>query len=65
MRPSSVAAVQILKITSPGSDKNSFASKQAEDLLAVEEPLEIRIVYGDENRTSAKKYFGHYVYPGQ
>ena len=48
MRPPSVAAVQIVKITSPGSDSNSFASKQADDLLAVEEPLEIRIVYGDE-----------------
>ena len=48
MRPSSVAAVQILKITSPGSDKNSFASSPAEDLLAVETPLEIRIVYGPE-----------------
>ena len=47
MWPSSVATVQILKITSPGSDNNSFTSKQAEDLLAVEEPLEIRIVYGD------------------
>ena len=54
MRPPSVAAVQIVKITSPGSGSNSFASKQAEDLLAVEEPLEIRIVYGDENSRQQK-----------
>ncbi|HEY6062300.1 MAG TPA: formate dehydrogenase accessory sulfurtransferase FdhD [Chitinophagaceae bacterium] len=46
MRSSSIAAVQILKVTSPGSNKNSFASTQAEDLLAVEQPLEIGIVYG-------------------
>ena len=49
MHSSSVTAVKILKITSPGSDKNSFASNETEDLLAVEEPLEIRIVYGHEN----------------
>jgi FdhD protein len=54
MRPSSVAAVQILKVTSPGSDKNSFASKETEDLLAVEEPLEIRIVYGHEKERQQK-----------
>ncbi len=54
MRPSSVAAVQILKITSPGSDKNSFVSNPAEDLLAVEEPLEIRIVYGPEKERQQK-----------
>jgi len=54
MRPSSVAAVQILKVTSPGSDKNSFASNQAEDLLAVEQPLEIRIVYGSGKERQQK-----------
>ncbi len=54
MRPSSVAAVQILKVSSPGSDKKSFASNPAEDLLAVEQPLEIRIVYGDENNRQQK-----------
>ena len=54
MRPTSVAAVQILKVSSPGSDKNSFASNQAEDLLAVEEPLEIRIVYGSEKERLKK-----------
>jgi FdhD protein len=54
MRPSSVAAVQILKVTSPGSDKNSFVSNSAEDLLAVEEPLEIRIVYGAEKERQQK-----------
>jgi len=54
MRPSSVAAVQILKVTSPGSDKNSFVSNSAEDLLAVEEPLEIRIIYGSEKERQQK-----------
>jgi FdhD protein len=54
MQSSSVAAVQILKVTSPGSDSNSFNSNQAEDLLAVEQPLEIRIVYGPENDRQQK-----------
>jgi len=54
MWPSSVAAVQIVKITSPGSDKNVFVSNPAEDLLAVEEPLEIRIVYGPETERLRK-----------
>lgn len=53
MRPSSIAAVQILKVTSPGGS-TSYASKEAEDLLAVEEPLEIRIVYGAENLRQEK-----------
>jgi FdhD protein len=54
MRPSSVAAVQIFKVTPPGNDNNSFASREAEDLLAVEEPLEIRIVYGPEKERHQK-----------
>lgn len=54
MRPSPVAAVQILKVTSPGSDKNTFVSGRAEDLLAVETPLEIRIVYGPETERQQK-----------
>lgn len=54
MQSSSVAPVQILKVTSPGSDKNSFASNHAEDLLAVEQPLEIKIVYGPENDRQQK-----------
>jgi FdhD protein len=54
MQSSSVASVQILKFTSPGSDKNSFASNHAEDLLAVEQPLEIKIVYGPENDRQQK-----------
>lgn len=54
MRSSSVAAVQIVKFTSPGSDKNSFTSNQAKDLLAVEQPLEIRIVHGPENDRQQK-----------
>lgn len=54
MSSSSVAAVQIVKITSPGSDKNSFASQVAEDLLAVEAPLEISIMYGEESDRKRK-----------
>ena len=54
MQSPSVAAVQILKVTSPGSDSNNYNSKEAEDLLAVEEPLEIRIVYGEENSRQVK-----------
>ena len=54
MRPSSVAAFQILKFTSPGGADNSFASKETEDLLAVEEPLEIRIIYGPEDNRLQK-----------
>ncbi len=48
MQSPTVASVQILKVTSPGRDHNSFASNAAEDLLAVEAPLEIRIIYGPE-----------------
>jgi FdhD protein len=54
MRPSSVATVQILKFSSPGGAEHSFASKQTEDLLAVEEPLEIRIVYGQKDGRQQK-----------
>jgi FdhD protein len=54
MHSSSIAAVQVLKITSPGSDKNSFASNSSEDFLAVEQPLEIKIVYGPENNRQQK-----------
>ncbi|HWR33010.1 MAG TPA: formate dehydrogenase accessory sulfurtransferase FdhD, partial [Chitinophagaceae bacterium] len=54
MQSTSVASVQILKVTSPGSDKNSIISDAAEDLLAVEEPLEIRIIYGPEKERRQK-----------
>ena len=54
MRSTSVAAVLILKVTSPGSDKNSFVSDQAEDMLAVEQPLEIKILYGTEDNRHLK-----------
>lgn len=54
MRPSSVAAVQILKVSSHENGKNSFASKSAEDLLAVEQPLEIRIIFGDQENRQQK-----------
>jgi len=54
MRPSPSAALQILKVTSPGSEDNPFVSNPAEDLLAVEEPLEIRIIYGPEKERKQK-----------
>jgi len=54
MQSPSVAAVQILKVTSPGRDTNSFSSDAAADLLAVEEPLEIRIIYGTEKERQQK-----------
>jgi len=54
MRSTSVASVQILKLTSTGDTDNSLTSRQTEDLLAVEEPLEIRIVYGPENNRLQK-----------
>jgi FdhD protein len=50
----SVAAVQILKLSYQNGEAKAFASKQAEDLLAVEAPLEIRIVYGPENNRQEK-----------
>lgn len=54
MQSSSVAAVQVIKITSAGSNGNAFASGEAEDLLAVERPLEIRMAYGSENNRLQK-----------
>lgn len=54
MSSPSIASVQVLKITSNGIDENSFASNPAEDLLAVEQPLEIRMVYGPENNRQQK-----------
>lgn len=65
MRSSSVAAVQILKISSPENGTKSFATKSAEDLLAVEEPLEIRIVYGEENNRLQKNISVTMCTPGQ
>lgn len=65
MRSPSIAAVQVLKITSPGSDKNSFASNAAEDLLAVERPLEIRIIYGDAHDRHQKNISVTMCTPGQ
>lgn len=54
MQSPSVAAVQVIKITSAGSNGNSFASGEAEDLLAVERPLEIKLVYGPVNNRQVK-----------
>ena len=46
MRVPPVAAVKVLKITSPGSGGPSFGLTHTDDLLAVEEPLEIGLEYG-------------------
>jgi FdhD protein len=54
MQSSSVTSVQILKFTSPESEKNFFASNAAVDHVAVEEPLEIRIIYGPEKERQQK-----------
>ena len=54
MRSPSVAAVPIIKLTSPGGVDNPFALKEMNDLLAVEEPLEIRIEYSAENNRQQK-----------
>lgn len=54
MQSSSVATVQVLKFSSNGSDEKSFASGMTEDLLAVEQPLEIRMVFGPVNNRQQK-----------
>jgi FdhD protein len=54
MRSPSVAAVQIFKVTAPGSDNRPYVYRAANDLLAVEEPLEIRIAYGPEKERQQK-----------
>jgi FdhD protein len=65
MQSSPVASVQIVKITSPVSDKNSCTSETTADLLAVEEPLEIRIAYGEENNRQQKNISVTMCTPGQ
>lgn len=47
MRSSSVAEVPVVKMRSPGESGDPFVSQASGDLLAVEEPLEIRITYGE------------------
>ena len=54
MLKSSVATVQISKVTSPATDHDSFSLQESDDLLAVEAPLEIRIVFGAENNRQQK-----------
>lgn len=65
MQYPSVAAVQVWKVTSPGSDNTDFTSSQAEDLLAVEQPLEISIVFGEENSRQQKNISVTMCTPGQ
>jgi len=54
MESNSVAAFHIIKVTSPVNGNNSSVFGETEDLLAVEEPLEIRVVYGAENNRQQK-----------
>ena len=54
MQKSSVAAVQISKVTSPATGNDPFILNEAKDQLAVEEPMEIRIVFGEENERQQK-----------
>lgn len=54
MQNVSVAAVQIFNVTSPDSDNQPYVYSEANDLLAVEEPLEIRIIYGSEKERLTK-----------
>jgi FdhD protein len=65
MQSSSVASVQIVKITSPESDITPFAAESTDDLLAVEEPLEIRIAIGEENNRLQKNISVTMCTPGQ
>lgn len=65
MRPSSVATIRILKFTSSGGADNSFVSTETDDLLAIEEPLEIRIVYGPEKNRQKKNISVTMCTPGK
>lgn len=54
MQNLSIASVQISKITSPVIENTPFILHEAKDQLAIEEPLEIRIAFGDENERQQK-----------
>ena len=54
MLKSSVATVQISKVTAPATDHDSFSLYESDDCLAKEAPLEISIIYGNENNRQQK-----------
>ncbi|HET9745943.1 MAG TPA: formate dehydrogenase accessory sulfurtransferase FdhD [Chitinophagaceae bacterium] len=54
MGSNSVTAFSIVKVTSPVNGNQPTSFGETEDLLAVEEPLEIRIVYGPESNRQQK-----------
>jgi FdhD protein len=54
MQKHSVEAVQIRKVTFPVAEDKSCIHEDASDMLAVEEPLEIRIGFGTENDRQQK-----------
>jgi FdhD protein len=54
MSKPSVAAVHIRKVTSADGSNPTYIGNNTDDLLAVEEPLEIRIGFGSENNRQQK-----------
>ena len=54
MQHSSVSTVQINRVTAATAGNSPYTEQKENDLLAVEEPLEIRIVYGEENKRQQK-----------
>ena len=54
MHKTSVASVLIGKVISPAAHETAFILNEATDLLAVEEPLEIRIIFGSETERQQK-----------
>ena len=54
MSNSSVSVVRISKINYPGTVNTPVTNQEADDLLAVEEPLEIRIGFGPANERQQK-----------
>lgn len=54
MQKPPVEAVRIGKVTSPVAEHSPFNNREATDMLAVEEPLEIRIGFGNENERQQK-----------
>lgn len=62
MQSQPVAAVRVLKII---SGKNPSSPGSSEDLLAVEEPLEIRIIFGEEKNRQERNISVTMCTPGQ
>ena len=65
MRSASITTVPVCKITSSGNEGDSCISCNTEDALAVEEPLEIRLVYGEPGNRLEKNISITMRTPGQ